>query len=62
MYSPFWALLRQDYERIGYTLLKMNTEYDAGDIYVQGPVENANFERDWHSFLNTRRFWIAFRR
>lgn len=51
LYSAFWALLREDYARIGYTLLKMNRQVDGGPIYLQGPVEGVDFERDWHSYL-----------
>ena len=43
LYSSFWALLRQDYARIGFTLLKANERFDAGTIYLQGAVEDADF-------------------
>jgi len=51
VYSPFWALVNRDYERLGYTLLKMNARFDAGDIYVQGKVRDIDLARDWHSFI-----------
>lgn len=51
VYSPFWALARRDYERLGYTLLKMNGKWDAGDIYVQGRVQDVDPSRDWHSYI-----------
>ncbi len=51
VYSNFWALLRKDYACVGYTLLKMNRKLDGGPIYVQGPVEGADFGKDWHSYL-----------
>jgi hypothetical protein len=51
VYAPFWALLREDYTRIGYTLLRMNEELDAGPIYLQGRVQNACFSSDWPSYL-----------
>jgi methionyl-tRNA formyltransferase len=51
VYSPFWALVNRDYSRLGYTLLKMNAKLDAGDVYVQGPVESVDLERDWHSYI-----------
>ena len=51
LYSNLWALMRQDSARIGYTLLKMNERFDAGPIYLQGAVEDADFERDWPTYL-----------
>jgi hypothetical protein len=51
VYSPFWALINQDYENLGYTLLKMNSKLDAGDIYVQGKAENIDLKTDWHSYI-----------
>lgn len=51
VYSPFWALVNEDYENLGYTLLKMNSKLDAGEIYVQGRAENINVLEDWHSYI-----------
>jgi len=51
LYSPFWALANKDYNNLGYTLLKMSTKLDAGDIYVQGNVKNINPMEDWHSYI-----------
>ena len=51
VYSPFWALLNRDYERLGYTLLKMNAKLDAGDIYVQGTAEGIDMRKHWHSYI-----------
>lgn len=51
VYSPFWALVKQDYENLGYTLLKMNSKLDAGEVFVQGKAENINLEKDWHSYI-----------
>ena len=36
LYSTFWALHNLDFDHIGYTLLRMNDTYDAGEIFVQG--------------------------
>jgi len=54
VYPTFWALYREDYARIGYTLLKMNEKLDAGPVFVQGPVVGANYERDWHCYLSAK--------
>ena len=51
VYSPFWALANKDYDNLGYTLFKMNSKLDAGDIYVQGKVSNIDPMIDWHSYI-----------
>lgn len=51
LYSPFWALANKDYDNLGYTLLKMSSKLDAGDIYVQGKVNNIDPMIDWHSYI-----------
>lgn len=51
VYSPFWALANKDYDNLGYTLLKMSSKLDAGDIYVQGKVKNIDLINDWHSYI-----------
>lgn len=51
VYSPFWALVKGDYENLGYTLLRMNSKLDAGEIYVQGKAENIDINKDWHSYI-----------
>jgi hypothetical protein len=51
VYSPFWALLKKDYDNLGYTLLRMNAKLDAGEVFVQGKVENVDLKNDWHSYI-----------
>jgi len=51
VYSPFWALAKKDYDNLGYTLLKMNSKLDAGEVFVQGKVENIDLKKDWHSYI-----------
>lgn len=51
VYSPFWALLKKDYDNLGYTLLRMNTKLDAGEVFVQGKAENVDLKKDWHSYI-----------
>jgi hypothetical protein len=51
VHSPFWALYRDDYDNIGYTFLRMNAKLDAGEIFAQGKVRDADFTRAWHSYL-----------
>jgi hypothetical protein len=51
LYSPFWAVHNLDFDRIGYTLLRMNDEYDAGEIFIQGRAENIDPFRHPHSYI-----------
>lgn len=51
LYSPFWAVHNLDFERIGYTLLRMNDELDAGEVYVQGRAVGVDPRRDLHAYL-----------
>jgi hypothetical protein len=51
VYSPFWALVKKDYDRLGYTLLKMNKTLDAGEVFVQGNVKDIDPMKDWHSYI-----------
>jgi hypothetical protein len=51
VYSPFWALLNEDYRNIGYTLLKVNEKLDAGDIYLQARALSLDPTRDWHTYI-----------
>lgn len=51
LYSPFWAVHNLDFERLGYTLLLMNDELDAGDVYVQGPAVDIDPFRHNHLYV-----------
>lgn len=51
VHSPFWALANGDHENLGYTLLKMNSKLDAGDVYVQGKVERIDPMKDLHCYI-----------
>ena len=51
LYSPFWTVANADFDRIGYTLLRMNESYDAGEIFVQGRAVDIDPFRDHHAFL-----------
>jgi hypothetical protein len=51
VYSPFWALVNEDYRNIGYTLLKVNEKLDAGDIYLQARMLTLDPTRDWHTYI-----------
>ena len=51
LYSPFWAVYNLEFDRLGYTLLRMNDKYDAGEILVQGQAENIDPHRDTHCYI-----------
>ncbi|MGZ4275054.1 MAG: formyltransferase family protein [Solirubrobacteraceae bacterium] len=47
-YPSFWALANDDLDRLGYTLLRMNMELDAGDVFVQGKLTHVDPARESH--------------
>jgi len=51
LYSPFWALTNGDFDHMGYTLLRMNESYDAGEVFVQGRVIDVDPFTDHHSYI-----------
>ena len=56
LYSPFWAVHELDFGRIGYTLLRMNERFDAGEVFVQGPARDVDpFDASTTSRSATRR-------
>lgn len=46
LYSPFWAIHNREPEMLGYSVLKMNGRYDAGEVYLQGRATGINTKRD----------------
>lgn len=51
VYPAFWALVNEDYDLLGYTLLRMNSKLDAGEIFLQGRAHNLDLTKDWHSYI-----------
>ena len=51
LYSQFWAIHNLDFERIGYTLLRMNDEYDSGEVFVQGRTQDIDPFRHNHPYI-----------
>lgn len=51
LYSPFWAVHNLDFERIGYSVLRMNDTYDAGEVFVSGRASGINPHRDGPSYI-----------
>lgn len=51
VYPAFWALANRDYEKLGYSLLRMNMTYDAGDVFVQGSVRDVDPLADSHFYI-----------
>ena len=46
LYSPFWAIHNREPELLGYSVLRMNSRYDEGEVYVQGRVTGVNTKTD----------------
>jgi hypothetical protein len=57
LYSPFWAAHNLDFDRIGYTLLRMNDEYDAGQVFAQGGAREVNPLRHGHLYMGHKAIW-----
>jgi hypothetical protein len=57
LYSPFWAAHNLDFERIGYTLLRMNDVYDAGEAFVQGQARDVDPVRHGHLYMGHKAIW-----
>jgi methionyl-tRNA formyltransferase len=57
LYSPFWAAHNLDFERIGYTLLRMNDEYDAGQVFAQGRAREVDPLRHGHLYMGHKAIW-----
>ena len=57
LYSPFWAAHNLDFERIGYTLLRMSDEFDAGEIFVQGSAREVDPRRHGHLYMGHKAIW-----
>jgi len=36
LHTPLWALMKKDFQHIGYTVLKANEKIDGGEILIQG--------------------------
>jgi len=51
LYAPFWAVHNLDFDRIGYTLLRMNDAYDAGEIFVQGRASEIDPFHHTHDYM-----------
>ncbi|HEV2075314.1 MAG TPA: hypothetical protein VGR10_03665 [Thermoleophilaceae bacterium] len=57
LYSPFWAAHNLDFDRIGYTLLRMSDHYDAGEVYAQGPALDVDPRRHGHLYMGHKAIW-----
>lgn len=51
LHLAFWALHNLDFDGLGYTVLRMNDRYDAGEIFVQGPAVDVNPFHDEASYI-----------
>ncbi|MEO8445926.1 MAG: hypothetical protein ABI528_00445 [bacterium] len=51
LYSPFWTLYNEEYDKLAYTFLKMNDNVDGGEIYAQGSVKDIDLTKHSYSFI-----------
>jgi len=51
LYSPFWTLYNREYDRLGYTFLKMNDDIDGGEVYVQGYAKDIDLRKHNYAFI-----------
>lgn len=51
LYSPFWTLYNQEYDKLAYTFLKMNDDVDGGEVYVQGNAKDIDLRKHGYSFI-----------
>lgn len=57
LYSPFWAVHNLDFDRIGYTVLRMNDSLDAGEIFVQGRARDVDPLHHGHMYIGHKAIW-----
>lgn len=57
LYSPFWAAHNLDLDRIGYTMLRMSDDIDAGEVLVQGPALDVDPRRHGHLYMGHKAIW-----
>lgn len=51
LYSPFWTLYNEEYDKLAYTFLRMNDEIDGGEVYVQGFAKEIDLNKHNYSFI-----------
>lgn len=49
LHTPLWALMRKEFQHIGYTVLKANEKIDGGEVLTQGtyPIQPNENYRAW---------------
>lgn len=60
VYSPFWTLHNADFENFGYSLIHINDELDAGNVYVQGRIDNVDIAHDNHHLIEHKIIFASF--
>lgn len=59
LYSPFWTMHNADFQNFGYTLLRLSDELDAGEIYVQGRLNDVDIRRDNHHLIEHKAIFAS---
>jgi folate-dependent phosphoribosylglycinamide formyltransferase PurN len=60
VYSPFWTMHNGDFGNFGYTLLRLNEDLDAGEIFVQGRLSNVDILHDNHELIEHKAIFASF--
>ncbi len=60
VYSPFWTMHNADFNNFGYSLIRMNEELDAGEIFVQGRLTNVDIRNDNHELIEHKAIFGSF--
>jgi hypothetical protein len=59
VYSPFWTMHNGDFENFGYSLIRLNDQLDAGDVYVQGRLTNVDIRHDNHHLIEHKAIFAS---
>jgi Formyl transferase len=51
LYSPFWTMYNGDYDNFGYSIIHLNDDLDAGEVYVQRRLTNVDVRNDNHVLI-----------
>jgi hypothetical protein len=51
LYSPFWTMYNGDYGNFGYSIIHLNDDLDAGEVYVQRRLANVDVRNDNHVLI-----------
>lgn len=59
LYAPFWTMHNEDFGNFGYSLFRLSDKLDAGDIFVQGRLNNVDIRRDNHHLIEHKAIFAS---